>query len=527
MTAFNASDVRQAHVLRRLSQVNPFGPERIALEREALGDDVQGLGPSWHLHHELHRERIDAVTRLSARSDALAERMRRALERSSGGDDAARALYVDVALFALYHGMHLPMQEAIVATLSHERERARMPAFAAFEARAQSLLTLGGTRIDGVESDEHLFALIFQLNRAFFAIYHVLVGASKPMVALRQQIWQSIFTHDLARYRRSLFARLGDVPTLITGPSGSGKELVARAIAYARYVPYDRRSGKFVARFVDTFHPINLSASSPTLVESELFGHRKGAFTGALADRIGFFASSGPCGSVFLDEIGDLDPAIQVKLLRVLQTREFSALGDDTTRRFEGKVVAATNRDLPALMREGRFREDLYYRLCADRVLTPTLREQLAGAPGELARLVEFIARQWVEGDDAATLTAQCVAFAETKLGPSYAWPGNFRELEQCVRSVLLRGEYVPAEPPAGDADVTRRLAREFAAATLTAEQMLSRYVTYVYSRTRSYDAAARVLDCDRRTVRARVLPELVRELRASDEARGDPGGSG
>ncbi|MCC7172565.1 MAG: sigma-54-dependent Fis family transcriptional regulator [Planctomycetes bacterium] len=526
MTKFSAADVRQAEVLRRLTRCNPFGPERIALEREALGDDVRRLGPSWHLHHELHRERIDAVTRLAVRSDELARRMRDVLERSGGGGADARSLYVEVALFALYHEMHPPMQEAIAAALTPGRGRARTPPFDAFQRRSRELLEVGGKRLPEVEADPHLFALIFQLNRAFFAIYHVLVGASKPMVELRQQIWQSIFTHDLQRYRKALYARLGDVPTLITGPSGSGKELVARAIAYSRYVPYDVDAGKFVARFVDTFHAINLSASSPTLVESELFGHRKGAFTGALADRVGFFARCSPYGSVFLDEIGDLDPAIQVKLLRVLQSREFAALGDDTTQRFDGKVVAAPNRDLPALMRERRFREDLYYRLCADRLVTPSLRDQLVDQPDDLPRLVGHVARQWVEGDDADRLTAECIAFVDGKLGRGYAWPGNFRELEQCVRSVMLRGEYTPAETPAGDADVTGRLVREFTSATLTAEQMLSRYVTYVYSKTHSYDAAARALDCDRRTVRARVLPELVRELRTSGAGSVEPDGS-
>ncbi|MBL8769492.1 MAG: sigma-54 factor interaction domain-containing protein [Planctomycetes bacterium] len=517
MTGFSASDVRRALVLRQLTSTNPFGPERIALEREALGDDVRRLGPSWHLHHELHRERVDAIARLAARSDELARRMRAVLEQH-GGDAQARALYVDVATFALYHELHPAMQESIATAFSPGRARERGPSFTAFRERARELFEIGGRRLAEVESDAHLFALIFQLNRAFFAIYHVLVGASDAMVNLRQQIWQSIFTHDLRRYRASLFERLRDVPTLITGPSGSGKELVARAIAYARYVPFDVDAGKFAARFVDTFHPINLAASSPTLVESELFGHRKGAFTGALADRVGFFASSGPHGSVFLDEIGDLDPAIQVKLLRVLQTREFNALGDDTTRRFEGKVIAATNRDLARSMRDGRFREDLYYRLCADRLVTPSLREQLAGDPAELSRLVAHVARQWVDGDDAQRLTEQCVAFAESKLGRTYAWPGNFRELEQCVRSVLLRGEYTPAHPDADDGDVGRTLAREFSAATLTAEQLLSRYVTYVYARTGSYDAAARVLDCDRRTVRARVDGGLLRRWRQGSE---------
>src|SRR5205807_1091162 len=115
--------------------------------------------------------------------------------------------------------------------------------------------------------------------------------------------------------------------------------------------------------------------------ESELFGHARGAFTGALQDRGGRLEECSALGSVFLDEIGDVDPAIQVKLLRVLQSRSFERLGETKPRRFEGKILAATNRDLAAEIRAGRFREDFYYRLCSDIVVTPTLADQLRASP--------------------------------------------------------------------------------------------------------------------------------------------------
>src|SRR5205807_3458271 len=133
----------------------------------------------------------------------------------------------------------------------------------------------------------------------------------------------------------------------------------------------------FEADGEQAFFPINISALSPTLVESELFGHRRGAFTGAIADRKGWLETCPASGSVFLDELGDLDPEIQVKLLRVIETRTFHPVGDTASRQFQGKLIAATNRNLAADIPKGRFREDLYYRLCSDQIATPSLAEQV------------------------------------------------------------------------------------------------------------------------------------------------------
>ena len=185
---------------------------------------------------------------------------------------------------------------------------------------------------------------------------------------------------------------MGDVTTLVIGPSGTGKELVARSIGLARYIPFDPAGGCFAESFAESFHAVNLSALSPTLIESELFGHRKGSFTGAVVDRQGWFEVCPPLGTVFLDEIGELDPTIQVKLLRVLQSRGFQRMGETSDREFHGKIIAATNRDLAAAMRGGQFREDFYYRLCADVIHTPSLREQLAEAPDDLPAILDALA---------------------------------------------------------------------------------------------------------------------------------------
>jgi len=196
----------------------------------------------------------------------------------------------------------------------------------------------------------------------------------------------------------------------------------------------------FAAEPAGGFAAVNLAALSPTLIESELFGHRRGAFAGAVDDHEGWFARCGPHGAVFLDEIGDLDAGIQVKLLRVLQSREFHRIGETDPRRFVGKVIAATNRDLDPELAARRFREDLYYRLCADTIQVPTLREQLAATSDDLRHLVLIIARRVAGPDEGARLADEVQHSVDTHLGRNYPWPGNMRELEQCVRSTLIRG---------------------------------------------------------------------------------------
>src|SRR5206468_1890299 len=140
---------------------------------------------------------------------------------------------------------------------------------------------------------------------------------------------------------------------------------------------------------------------------------------------------------VFLDEIAETEAAIQVKLLRVVQTRTFQRVGETQDRPFRGKIVAATNRDLAAEMQAGRFRPDLYYRLCSNVIETPSLAAQLREAPDELANLVLYLARGIAGEAEAPALAKETEAWIAGHLGPDYSWPGNVRELEQCVRNVM------------------------------------------------------------------------------------------
>jgi len=303
---------------------------------------------------------------------------------------------------------------------------------------------------------------------------------------------------------------MSTLPTLITGPSGTGKELAAQAIGASQYIPFDAARGCFPKESADCFIPLNLSAMSPTLIESELFGHRKGAFTGAVGDRVGWLGKCPSFGSVFLDEIGELDLMLQVKLLRVVQQRTYTALGDDQQQQFLGKIIGATNRDLDQEMAEGRFREDLYYRLCADRIQTPSLRSQLRQNPSDLPALVRYVSRKFA-GDDSGSLADQATEWIRKNLSDDYPWRGNIRELEHCVSSIMIRSCYTPtgACNSCGDlpkvADSQPAWAGSAVAGDLTADQLLQHYCNWIHQRTGSYEATARKLGIDRRTVKAKI----------------------
>ncbi|MGE3163898.1 MAG: sigma-54-dependent transcriptional regulator [Planctomycetota bacterium] len=497
MGLFEARDLGLVRAVSDLVYVNPFLPERITLERAALGEDFEEREAQWNLVTVGQHDPVN-VQRLLHRARAVAGAARTRLADAAKPTPEELVLYEDLCLFLLYYesrDQFLLIQEGSTPSPSARA------VFREFLVRATELLDLTGARLSALDDLPHLFAVFFQVRRAFHQISLHITGRSAAASRLRAVIWQSIFTHDMRRYRRSLYERMGDVATLITGPSGTGKELVARAIGLSRYLPFDPQRGGFDGPVDESFHALNLPALSPTLIESELFGHSRGSFTGASADHAGWFEVCPARGSVFLDEIGDLDPSLQVKLLRVLQTRTFQRLGETTPRRFVGKVIAATNRDLASELTAGRFREDLFYRLCADHVVTPSLRQHLDDDPDELPHLVEFIARRMV-GEEAPALTDEVVSWIRGNLDSTYPWRGNFRELEQCVRSVLVRREYHPIHASSNAAST---LGRDVDACALTADQLLQRYCRLVYQRAGSYEGAARILDLDRRTVKAKT----------------------
>ncbi|MFC1601127.1 sigma-54-dependent transcriptional regulator [Candidatus Sumerlaeota bacterium] len=514
MAIFTAEERRVAGRIARLGHANPFLPERIECEREVLGDEFVESDANWDQRLGLLDEHLNVV-RIKEHAGRVAEAARARLQRASAATNEDLALYEDLVVFLLYHRYRQRFDVLIDRALARDRGRVRVTFFDEFLADFRSFFVGPAQASDSLEQAAHYFAGVFQVRRAFKHIFQFLIGRSRPMAMLRAQIWQSIFTHDFGRYRRVLYERMRDLTCLITGPTGSGKELAARAIGMSRYIPFDPHTEKFTEDFHGSFIALNLPAFSPTLIESELFGHKRGAFTGALQDRVGWLESCPARGTVFLDELGEIEPRIQVKLLRVIQERTFSRLGCAEERSFAGKLIAATNRDLARDMHEGRFRPDLYYRLCADLITTPGLREQLDDSPETLDELVLFLAARVVGEEEGPGLAAEVGEWIGRELGADYAWPGNVRELEQCVRNVLVRKHY---SPPRVGVDETFRSAfeRELWDGSLTADELLRHYCSIVYAQCGSYRETGRRIDLDQRTVKAKIDPAVLARLASS-----------
>jgi DNA-binding NtrC family response regulator len=241
----------------------------------------------------------------------------------------------------------------------------------------------------------------------------LLIGESRPMRQVAQQI-------RLVAPRRAT--------VLITGETGTGKELAARSI----HASSGRTRFPLVA--------VNCSALPEALLEAELFGHVKGAFTGAIGHRIGRFEEANH-GSIFLDEIGDLPFGLQAKLLRALQEHEFQRLGSSETIRVDARVIVATNADLPGLIKQGKFREDLYYRLNVVPIAMPPLREHASDIPVLVQHFIEEICRE-------ENLATKQVSHETLGRLAAHDWPGNVRQLENAVeKAIVLSGERLVLYP--------------------------------------------------------------------------------
>jgi len=279
-----------------------------------------------------------------------------------------------------------------------------------------------------------------------------------------------------------------DLTVMITGESGTGKELVARAL-------HDfgkRRSGPFVA--------INMAAIPRELIESELFGHERGAFTGATARGVGRFEQA-KGGTLFLDEIGDMPAEAQTRLLRVLQEGEYNAVGGRVPIRVDVRIIAATHRDLPQLIRQGLFREDLFYRLNVAPIRLPPLRERSADIPALVRHFTSIAAR---EG-----LPLKSIDEAAMERLRRYRWPGNVRELENLVRRLAA----LYSQEVIGIDVVEAELAEALAPAAVPAEAAsgeglaaaVERHITDYFAAHRGTPPAAGLYD--------RVLREIERPL--------------
>jgi transcriptional regulator with AAA-type ATPase domain len=451
---------------------NPFSAERAAL--------VARLAPGAKLG-DLTQDR-EALARLVA--PRLAPWLSRKLS------DEERRVVEPALLYVSYHRF-VPQ---IDAHIERQAKLGGAPLAVSFGEEVIADLMRSGF---SAEAAARYFAFFFQLRRAFYFSYGSLAGECESMRRLRESVWNNVFTHDMRGFEAALWNRMEDFSTLILGETGTGKGQVAAAIGRSGFIPYLPAERRFATNFAESFIAINLSQFPESLIESELFGHRKGAFTGAIDHHEGVFERCNAHGALFLDEIGEVSIPVQIKLLQVLQERTFTPLGGREKKRFSGRVIAATNQPLDRLRSEGRFRPDFFYRLCSDVIRMPTLRERIAESSAELPALVRLL----VERISGSTELGDKVL---ESLPTGYAWPGNVRELEQAVRRVLLTGRYAP-EIITGETDEETLLLKKMRAGELTAGELLARYSAMLHRRLGTYAEVAKRTGLDPRTTRKYV----------------------
>ena len=477
----NSGDRQFFEWVTRAAFANPFGSERMELDRKITG------AAQFH----------DEVERVAHLQRAVTERWRRLTGKERPAlrdfDRADRDRVRHVLLFDVYHRVLEKLDDHIVTQVQAGDVPVAVPCGT---PAIQELVHAGF----GPEAAGRYFAIFFQIRRAYYFIWQGLIGSSRCMQRLREQLWDTVFTHDIGCYDQYLWNRMEDFSTLLLGETGTGKGASAAAIGRSGYIPFAEHQGTFEESFQRSFVALNLSQFPETLIESELFGHCKGAFTGAVASHQGAFARCSAHGSIFLDEIGEVNIPIQIKLLQVLQERTFSPVGSHQTQRFRGRVIAATNRSLEALRSGKLFRDDFFYRLCSDVVTVPPLRQRLEEAPEELAGLVEHLLHR-LTGQAVPDLVALVLEVLHQEVPPAYSWPGNVRELEQAIRRILLTRRYRGEGSTAGP-DLRSRLLAQVEQGTLDADALLAGYCQLLHERHQTIEEVARRTNLDRRTVK-------------------------
>lgn len=465
---------------------NPFSDLR-----EKLDIKIAGLFPS-----ATRRESKDlCIQEIDRRIKALESQGRANLNAFQGQD---KKIITIVFLFDVFHKFRDDFDQLIKEQIQAQDTSVTVP----FAERAMHMLHTKGFDAGNIP---HYFSLSYQLRRAFYFISSSLVGSSPCMKKLKKHLWYNVFTYNIGLYNKFLWNKMEDFSTLLLGETGTGKGTAAMAIGRSGYIPFDEEKQCFTQSFTRAFSSLNLSQYPETLLESELFGHTKGAFTGAVDDYQGVFDRCSPHGSILLDEIGEIPNHIQIKLLRILQERSFSPVGTHEISRFNGRVIAATNRPKKDILNGKVFRDDFYYRLCSDIIEVPSLYTRIREKSSELDDLLDFTIQR-MTGTHAGKLILKVKRIIDRRLGKDYQWPGNVRELEQCVRSVLLRRDYKGKQKDGGkDMSIAQELIQGISNQTIPVPSLVSGYCRLLYDRLGTYEKVAKLTGLDRRTIKKHI----------------------
>ncbi len=317
-------------------------------------------------------------------------------------------------------------------------------------------------------------------------------GESAAMATVRRATWAACFGDSLL-HALELARVIHDHDVLILGETGTGKEVVANAVQEGCLGPKDGSPAPRAS--------LNAAAVPETLVDAELFGHVKGAFTGAVEARLGRIRSAYG-GSLFLDEVGDLGVNTQVKLLRVMETDEVSPLGSDKTYPASCRYVAATHKDLRAMVETGHFRRDLYQRLAGTVIRLPPLRER----PEDIRGIGRDFVDRFLPPTVLGPTRKRIEAWLDSKEAMTHRWPGNVRELQNALRNLMLGLDPGVVSDTKIEATARDALPKELRDCTATLDQLVAWYVRRVVDRSDGNIAqAARILGVDRNTVRRRL----------------------
>jgi DNA-binding NtrC family response regulator len=482
-------------LVEQAALVNPFSDKRMHLNRK-----LSGLSDRFS---EMEQNRI-GVRKVRERFRRLEDAGRDNFNQYVSED---RVLLKNAIMFDFFHCFIQPFDQHILEQL----EAGEKPIKVSFVDEAFRYLHKKGYND---EEKRRAFALTFQIWRAYYFIFRTLVGRSTVMKKLRQKLWNNVFTHRIDFYIQNLWNRMEDFSTIITGETGTGKGTAAMAIGRSGYIPFDEKESSFTESFVQSFVTLNLSQFPETLIESELFGHKKGAFTGAVEDHSGILQRCSHHGAIFLDEIGEVSHPIQIKLLKVLEDRHFSPVGSHEIRRFDGRIIAATNRSIDKLVASGTMRSDFYYRLCSDIIAVAPLRDRIKDDPNELEDLLDVIVTK-ILGGETPQVVNHLQSLIVRQLRVDYDWPGNVRELAQCARRLLLNQSYEGLSPRS----VVRssRVVMDLDKGNMDAQTLVKYYCHSLYRRCGTFGEVARRAKLDRRTVK-KYIAEYTQSLRANDE---------
>lgn len=495
------------NVYRFLEQIswaalaNPFGQDRDDLDKKIIKE--------WLNEEDKKQPEIDRIANFTS------EVLKRILSNQNEyrpTDVKKKNILNDAVLFALFH----KYTNAFDQHIQRQNEAPGVNLELSFSEKIERDFVQHGLE----EQFEHLIALFFQMRRAFFFISHFVGGGSEPVKKLRERLWRTLFSVDLRNYIKTLYSKMESFSVLLLGETGVGKGQAAAALGRSAYIPYDRKSQKFSASFLDIFVSANICEYPETLVESELFGHKKGSFTGALEHHAGLFAQTHRHGVLFLDEIGELEIPVQVKILRVLQERFFSPVGSHEKKRFSGRLIAATNANINQKVAAGKFRSDLYHRLASDVITIPSLRDRFFADSFEMPLLVARVVERLFGEKDQCRTDFVC-GVLRNAVPTNYRWPGNLREFEQVVRRILLHGETIEsvvteqqnANETLGKDDLGLFAPRS-GQFHWTADEIMSYYARHAYNELGSYESVAQKLNVDWRTAKRWILlspPQKVR----------------